>query len=176
MSTAWIVTTCSWTTAAAALASLANRLRGAGRGHPGGQQLDRYQPVKGPVPGQEHDAHPAPADQAKDVVGAQLAQVSWIVGWLQQAQRDVLIVLRLRLGALRPVGRGRGERVVAKQRQVVPEAAPGRQTVEGSAAVRAGVQVGDQLRLFALGQVVSQQAKQAICSGAGRHVESPGEA
>ena len=44
------------------------------------------------------------------------------------------------------------------------------------AAVQAGIQVGDQLRLFALGQVVSQQAKQAIRSGAGRHVESPGEA
>ena len=148
---------------------------GAGRGHPGGQELDRHQPVEGPVPGQEHDAHPAPADQAKDVVGAELAQVSRLVGGFEQAHGDVLIVRRHRLGALRPVACGRAGRIVAKQRQVVPEAAPGRQPVEGAAAVRAGVEVGDHLRLVDLGQVVPQQAKQPIRTGAVRHVESPGK-
>ena len=72
--------------------------------------------------------------------------MSRIVGGLQQAQGDVLLVRRHRLGALRQVaGRWTG-RVVAEQRQVVPEAAPGRQPIESAAAVWADVQVGDQLR------------------------------
>ena len=74
-STAWMVTTWSWVTAAAARASRTNRLPRGGAGRQlRGHHLDRDDPVELLVEGPEDDPHPAAADDLRDLVVPQPAE------------------------------------------------------------------------------------------------------
>ena len=153
VSTAWIVTTCSCDHGGRGLGLACEPPpRSRRRGQLGGQELDRHQPVEGPVPGQEDEAHPAPANQADHVVRPELAQLSRFVGGIEQAQGKLVIVGRHGLGILHHVACGRG---TAGRRG----AAGGRPTG------RFGPPVGRGRRGIAQ---VSRWATSSACSSSGR--------
>ncbi len=86
-STAWMVTTWSWLTAAAAWASREEALAGGGAGRQlRGQHLDGHDAVQLLVEGPQHDAHAAAADHFQHLVMAQPAERARLVRGAQKTE------------------------------------------------------------------------------------------
>ena len=172
MSTAWIVTTCSWTTAAAALASRANRRRAAPvAAIPGVRSLIATSRSRARSRARNTMPIPPRPIRRRTSYGPELAQVSRLVGGLEQAHGDVLIVRRHRLEApstTSPVGgHGGSSRSSARSSQ---------RPLRAASRSRAPRQSGQESR-WATSSVCSISGRSSpsrrssrSVTGAGRHV------